>query len=129
VHFHSFKTLFKQTSKQVILINKTFRLLMSFVFILLLLEMLIPLLIIFSSFVYGFAKDDPALVRTAFWKLVGIFMIVVLMIYIILQIIHVNDESKATIMFINDFVTPYKHNLSPEIYRSVGLYLVQRNQI
>lgn len=120
IHFYSFKTLFKQASKQVIAINKTFRLLMSFVFIVLTFNMIWDLLFIVLAFGFGFAREQPSAVRAAFWQLIGMIIKAGLIFYIIMQIIHVNDESKATVVFINDFVTQYKQELPPETYRSVS---------
>jgi hypothetical protein len=60
--------------------------------------------------------------------LVMIFKLI-LIIIVMIQLIRVNDESKSTVVFLNDFVTQFKTEVSADTYYSVSYKLYNLSQI
>ncbi len=47
----------------------------------------------------------------------------ILIVIVLIQLICVNDESKSTVVFLNDFVTQFKTEVSANTYYSVSYKL------
>lgn len=143
-HFEIIKTLYKKTSKHVVRVNKTFSLLISWIVIMNCLYLLTNDVITEITF-YLVAKSKKVLIngntynvteealRTSV-RMLAIFALTIiaklsLIIILIIQLIVVNDESKLTVVLLNDFVTQFKREVSAVDYHSFILlksYIISR---
>ncbi len=53
----------------------------------------------------------------------------ILIVIVLIQLICVNDESKSTVVFLNDFVTQFKTEVSANTYYSVSYKLFNLSKI
>jgi len=130
-HFKIIKQLYKKVAKQVVKVNNTFKLLLSWIIILNLLYILsdgfngIQLLrgaaIIENGTIY-FVSDETkrVSVRMLTFLVLSIMAKLVLILMVIIQLIFVNDQSKSTVLYLNDFVTQFKGEISAADYYSVS---------
>jgi len=124
----------------VVTVNNVFSLLLSWIIILNLLNILYVTLngmtlitgdkVVISGNIYS-VPDDIKRISTRMSSALLLVMIskLILIIIVLIQLIYVNDESKSTVVFLNDFVTQFKTEVSADTYYSVSYKLYNLNKI
>ncbi len=115
----------------MVAVNKTFSLLLSGIIILSLLHILIDtlsgmtLVIGDEIFISGNIYSVPDHIKRISTRMLSALLLVIiskliLIVIVLIQLICVNDESKSTVVFLNDFVTQFKTEVSANTYYSVS---------
>jgi hypothetical protein len=124
----------------VVAVNKTFSLLLSWIIILSLLHILIDtlngmtLIIGDEIFISGNIYSVPDYIKRISTRMLSALVLVIiskliLIVIVLIQLICVNDESKSTVVFLNDFVTQFKTEVSANTYYSVSYKLFNLSKI
>ncbi len=118
----------------MVTVNETFSLLLSWIIILSLLHIQIDtlngmtLIIGDKIFISGNIYSVPDYIKRMSTRMLSALVLVIiskliLIVIVLIQLICVNDESKSTVVFLNDFVTQFKTEVSADTYYSVSYKL------
>ncbi len=139
-HFETIKVLYKKTAKQVVIVNETFSLLLSWIIFLSLLNILndtwngMTLIIGDKVSISGNIYSVPDHIKRIITRMLSALLSVIiskliLIMIVLIQLISVNNESKSTVVFLNDFVTQFKTEVSADTYYSVSYKLYNLSKI